>query len=231
MRRPAIAALIAAAGAAALGVPATADQPPEDRQPAVTIKAEGNAFTGGLRFNPAAVSVKVGDLVRWVNTDTLVPHTATEDHGLWDLAGDYGATPANPPGFGPGETRERIFAAGDWSYYCRVHGKESQSGKVSVPVTLVIERARRRARGGKRRTVLRVVAIWATEKLPEGQVFDVQRKGAGDWATIRNGTRDLKGTFAGGKRGTSWSFRARLRKSAKPEDASGYSPEATVKVK
>jgi plastocyanin len=32
--------------------------------PAATVTAEGNAVTGGLRFNPSAVSVKVGDVVQ-----------------------------------------------------------------------------------------------------------------------------------------------------------------------
>src|SRR5436309_11203637 len=93
------------AAAVAIGVLVAAAPAGGAAQPAATVKAEGNAFTGGLQFDPASVTVHVGDTVRWVNTDRIVPHTATEDHGLWDLDGTYGATPANPPGFGPGETR------------------------------------------------------------------------------------------------------------------------------
>src|SRR5207237_3176522 len=96
-------------------------QQQQQQQPAADVKAEGNAFTGGLKFDPPKVSVKVGQIVRWTNTDKFVPHTATEDHGLWDLAGTYGMTPANPAGFGPGETRTRVFEAGTEHYYCRVH--------------------------------------------------------------------------------------------------------------
>src|SRR5919106_230389 len=76
------------------------------------VGANGNIITGGLSFTPADVEAKVGDVVRWTNTDFLVPHTATEDHRLWDLTGTYGATPLNPPGFGPGEVREWVFEAG-----------------------------------------------------------------------------------------------------------------------
>src|SRR6059058_3132731 len=95
-----------------------------DAKPAAEVNAEGNAFTGGLKFDPAKVGVKVGQVVRWTNTDFLVPHTATEDHGLWDLGGTYGGTPANPSGFGPGESRSRVFEAGTQNYYCRVHPKQ-----------------------------------------------------------------------------------------------------------
>src|SRR2546423_14328460 len=85
------------------------------------VGANGNVFTGGLSFTPARLTIAVGDPVRWRNTDNIVPHTATEDHGLWDLTGTYGATPANPAGFGPGETRARVFEAGTQDYFCRVH--------------------------------------------------------------------------------------------------------------
>src|SRR5438270_13416906 len=105
------------------------------QQPAADVKAEGNAFTGGLKFDPPKVSVKVGQIVRWTNTDKFVPHTATEDHGLWDLAGTYGMTPANPAGFGPGETRTRVFEAGTEHYYCRVH-PQPMHGVVPAPVAL-----------------------------------------------------------------------------------------------
>jgi plastocyanin len=147
------------AAAIAIGVllacaPAGASGPP-----AATVKAEGNAFTGGLKFDPASVTVRVGDTVQWVNTDNVVPHTATEDHGLWDLTGTYGQTPANPPGFGPGETRERVFEAGTAHYYCKVHPQQMH-GVVSVPVELsegaLVTAARsthrRHRRGHHRRT-------------------------------------------------------------------------------
>jgi plastocyanin len=111
MRR-AIAGILAGA---ALAVPALADAATTE------VGANGNVFTGGLSFTPARLTLSVGDTVRWRNTDNVVPHTATEDHGLWDLTGTYGATPANPAGFGPGETRERVFEAGTQAYYCRVH--------------------------------------------------------------------------------------------------------------
>jgi plastocyanin len=211
------------------------------QQPAATINAEGNVFTGGLQFNPATAAVKIGDTVRWKNTDPVVPHTATEDHGLWNLTGTYGQTPANPAGFGPGETRERRFAAGTWNYFCEVHPTQMH-GTISVPVTLSVQAAggrkhkkkHRRATAAKRHRkrgrAFRILAVWAAEPLPRGQVFDVQaRHGSADWTTVMDGTTDLQGVFPAGKRaGVNWSYRARVRDENDRNRASGYSPEATI---
>jgi plastocyanin len=230
-----VAALVAAAPVAA-----------QSGSPAASINAEGNVFTGGLRFNPDSARVKVGDLVRWTNTDFLVPHTATEDHGLWNLTGTYGATPATPPGFAPGETRERRFAAGTWSYFCEVHPTQMH-GTIVVPVDLSSRPAgkHKKKRKGKRHgrlagaakkkrkrgKLFEIVAVWGAEDLPRGQVFDVQaRQGSGDWKTVLDGTRDQRGTFPGGPRGTSWTFRARVRRDGEASRASGYSPDATITV-
>jgi plastocyanin len=118
-------------------------------QPAAEVDAAGNAFSGGLAFIPARISVRVGDVVQWRNTDFLVPHTATEDHFLFNLTGDYGGTPVNPPGFGPGETRRHRFAAGTWNYFCQVH-PDDMRGRVTVPPTLRVT-ARYRLRPKKRK--------------------------------------------------------------------------------
>src|SRR3954467_11587747 len=107
MRR-ALAGIVAAV---ALAAPAAAHASTTE------VGANGNVFTGGLSFTPAKLTLAVGGAGRWRKTDNVVPHTATEDHGLWDLTGDYGSTPANPPGFGPGETRERVFEAGTHNYF------------------------------------------------------------------------------------------------------------------
>jgi plastocyanin len=218
------------------GTGASAQSPPPD----ATVNAEGNVFTGGLRFNPDSVSIEVGDVVRWTNTDTLVPHTATEDHGLWNLTGTYGATPANPPGFGPGESRQRAFAAGSWRYFCEVH-PTTMRGMVNAPVSLS-DRAAKRKRKKRKKSVatiakrrsgkrFEVVAMWATEELPQGQVFDVHaRRGLGPWKSVVDGKRILQGAFPGGPRGTKWTFRARVRFANDPDRASGYSPEASITV-
>lgn len=173
--------------------------------------ANGNPFSGGLSFEPPALTVAVGDTVRWTNTDEFVPHTVTEDHRLFDLTGSYGIP--GSMGFGPGEAVEWTFAAGGFDYLCDIHPQ--MTGRVEAPVAL---RARR---GG-------VAAKWATEELPEGQVFDVQRakKGRG-FRDALEGTRELKGKFEA-KRGQELAFRARVRLESDPEMASDWSPAAKI---
>lgn len=196
---------------AVLGVMATVSLALAGSAPGSTheVGANGNVFTGGLSFTPAEISGRVGDVVAWTNTDPLVPHTATEDHGLWEETGTYGQTPANPPGFGPGERRERTFEAGTFNYFCEVH-PDDMRGVVRVkPIVKRIGRANKRLR-----------VTWAPGPPADGQVFDVERRKKGEWRTVREGTTASKDTFAG-KHG---SFRARLRLAADASAASDWSP-------
>jgi plastocyanin len=205
----------------------------------VEVDAAGNAFTGGLAFDPADIEVVVGEHVRWTNTDILVPHTATEDHDLWDLTGTYGATPLTPPGFGPGDSRERRFEAGSWSYYCRVHPVDMR-GTVDVPVKL----RKRKVKGAAGGTRYVVIARWAKEQLPDGQVFDVQKRALiaraiaggkasarnrlGPWRSAREDTRSLKLAMRPLQAGSVVEFRARVHRADDPEAASGWSPRARI---
>jgi len=192
--------------------PPGSGQPSSDR----SVEAQGNPFSGGLRFDPSRVKAKVGQAVSWTNTDSFVPHTATEDHRLWRLAGDYG--PPGTMGFAPGETVQRRFAAGTWSYFCEIHPTQMH-GTVVVPVTL------RRTPGS-----LLVKAIWSRLALPAGQVFDVQERiGAGPWRTVRDGVRGREGSFAD-RDGQLLGFRARVRRTTAPTASSGYSPVARIKL-
>jgi plastocyanin len=174
------------------------------------VNANGNIFTGGLSFSPATVKARVGDKVRWTNTDFLVPHTATEDNDLWDLTGTYGQTPLSPPGFGPGESRERVFEAGTFSYYCRVHPMQM---KGVIQVAPIVKRT-----GTASHPRLRVT--WAPAPPADGQVFDVQRKLHGGWHLVRNSTARQAATFLG-EHGI---FRARMRAADPRIPAPGYSP-------
>ena len=215
---------------AALGAPLTAlagygnPTPPPGSGPASndrSVDAAGDPFSGGLAFVPAHVKAKVGQTVSWTNTDNIVPHTATEDHRLWRLSGTYG--PPGTQGFGPGETVKRRFAAGTWHYFCEIHPTEMH-GVVDIPVTL------KRLVVGTGTSDRRVLAIWGVEQLPGGQVFDVQERiGGKGWKTVRNGTRQLRGTFAPSG-GQALSFRARVRESGDATAASGYSPPASIRL-
>jgi plastocyanin len=216
-----VAAMLAAPLAALAGYgqpspPPTSGPPPAD----ASVDANGNPFSGGLGFDPTRVKVKVGQKVRWTNTDSIAPHTATEDHRLWRLAGDYG--PPGTMGFGPGQSVQRRFAAGTWSYFCEIHPNDMH-GVVAVPVSL-------RSAAGRREGSFVVSAVWSKLALPAGQVFDVQERiGAGPWKTVRNGVRGLEGSFAGHD-GQFLSFRARVRRTTAPTASSGYSPLARVKL-
>ena len=207
--------IVSVAVAGALALPALAGGA---TQPAAEVKAEGNAFSGGLKFDPDHVRVKVGQIVRWTNTDPVVPHTATEDHGLWRLTGTYGETPANPPGFGPGESRQRVFEAGTAHYFCEVHPQQMH-GVVAVPVRLALKA------GSPRHVVLR----WASASAKAGQAFDVQVKRAGgEWKSFRTGTRKPGARFATHGPKVRYSVRARLRSASHPKQATGWSPVATI---
>lgn len=189
------------------------DAPPgEESAPAAEVDANGNAFVpGSLGFDPEKVRVPVGGLVRWTNTDEFVPHTSTEDHGLWDLGGEYG--PPGTQGYGPGESVERAFEAGTHHYYCEVH-PDDMKAVVEVPVTLKPAR-NRRAR-----------AVWSPAAPEDGLVFDVQRKRRGAWRTVRDGTRTRKATFRRGSR--HWRVRARLRSADDETRATDWSPVAFI---
>ena len=209
--------------------PAGAPGQTEPAQPPVLVDAAGNPFTGGLAFEPATVSVTVGRMVQWTNTDFLVPHTATEDHGLWDLGGTYGVPVVSPSGFGPGATVSRQFEAGTHRYFCEVH--PDMKAVVVVPVDLRLFGLRqRRTRTHERPRVLRyVAATWAAAAPASGQAFDVQlHRGDAAWQTVRAGTRELGMVFRAGEGGTRWQVRARLRKADNAGAATDWSPAATI---
>ena len=215
------AAIAAAALAGVLAGPAE----PATKKPAREVKAEGNVFTGGLQFDPPRTAVRVGQIVQWRNTDPVVPHTATEDHGLWDLTGTYGQTPFNPPGFGPGETRARVFEAGTQHYFCRVHPTQMK-GVIAVPVFL--SRSVHRRAGG---TQYLIVVRWAAQKPGADRVFDVEvKRGNGSWKRVRTGTHSTGMRFDGGPIETLWALRARLRRASKPKDATDWSPVITIRA-
>jgi plastocyanin len=201
--------------AVVLALPAVAGG--ESQVPAVEVEAAGNPFTGGLAFKPPSVKAVPGQQVRWTNTDDSVPHTATENHQLWDLTGTYGL-PGNY-GFGPGESRQRRFEAGTHRYFCKVH-PEAMKGVVAVPVALSVRKARRK-----------IVAFWAAGAPKAGQVYDVQiKRGKGKWKSFRSGTRENMGRKQVEGKESTWRFRARLRKANDRSAATGWSPVAKVKL-
>ena len=190
---------------------------PDEEEPAAEVDANGNAFVpGSLGFDPTEVQVPVGGIVRWTNTDQAVPHTSTEDHGLWRLSGTYGS-PGPYQGYGPGESVERAFEAGTHHYYCEVHPDDMRA-VVEVPVTLR-KKSRRRA-----------AAVWAKSAPAEGLVFDIERRRNGrPWRALLDGSTERRTTFRLGPDGTRWRIRARLRSNEEPDNATDWSPVASIR--
>lgn len=193
------------------------DPPPAESDPDAEVDANGNAFVpDSLNFDPATVRVPVGGVVRWTNTDQFVPHTSTEDHGLWRLSGSYGS-PGPYQGYGPGESVERAFEAGTHNYYCEVH-PEDMRAVVEVPVTL--------RKTGRRRAA----AVWSKSAPAEGLVFDVERRRNGRaWRTLLDGTTERRTTFRLGPKGTRSRLRARLRSAEDEAKATDWSPVASIR--
>jgi plastocyanin len=229
-RRPGARLAVAIAIAALPLAPAAALAQVDPGAPPVNVNAEGNAFTGGLAFAPANVGVTIGRTIQWTNTDFLVPHTATEDHGLWDLGGTYAQTPLTTGGFGPGAVVSRRFEAGTHHYYCKVHPTQMKA-VIAVPVDLRLfgQRQRRRRTHEQPRVLRYVTATWAIEPPASGEGFDIQlHRGAAAWQTVRSATRETGMVFRAGEAGTRWEVRARLRNAANASAATDWSPVATI---
>lgn len=241
MRRFRWAAAAAAMGALAVSGSAQAQDPAP-----VEVRAQGNSLfdSANLRFFPAAVTAAVGQSVRWTNADSTGPHTATEDHDLWDLGGSYGGTPTSPPGFGPGTSVSRAFEAGAHRYHCRVHN--SMTGVVNVPVLVVsaprrisqLVKVRVRIPGTRRRAVFRVrvartvtdVAMrWAAAPSGPDRVFDVEvRRGERPYTRYATGTHRAFGALVGQSPGTAFAIRARMRDKRDASRVTDWSPPVTI---
>ena len=71
-----------------------------------------------VAFAPAEITVRVGDVVEWVNRD-FVAHTATADNAGWDVDLSPGAT-----------GRVTLNRPGEASYHCRYH--PNMTGRIVV---------------------------------------------------------------------------------------------------
>jgi len=75
-----------------------------------TAPADTSVRMAGSRFEPATLTIAVGETVRWFNDDAL-PHTVSATDGSWDSGN-----------LAPGGDFERTFdTAGSYAYLCRYH--------------------------------------------------------------------------------------------------------------
>ncbi len=91
-----------------------------------TVTVKMGADNGMLAFDPANVTIKAGDTVKWVN-NKLPPHNIMfEDKGLANKSHDQLM-------FSPGESYEVTFdTAGTYKYFCSPHRGAGMAGSITV---------------------------------------------------------------------------------------------------
>lgn len=98
---------------------------------AETYTVKMGTDSGLLQFDPAELSIKAGDTVKWVN-NKLSPHNVVFDSSKVPEAT---ATKMSHKGllFAPGESFETTFGeSGEYPYYCEPHRGAGMVGKISV---------------------------------------------------------------------------------------------------
>ncbi|HEY9816593.1 MAG TPA: plastocyanin [Candidatus Obscuribacterales bacterium] len=92
---------------------------------AETFTVKMGADNGMLAFEPANLTVKAGDTVKWVN-NKLPPHNVM-------FEGDGAKYSHDQLMFSPGEEYAVTFdEAGQFSYYCAPHRGAGMVGKITV---------------------------------------------------------------------------------------------------
>lgn len=92
---------------------------------AETYTVKMGADNGMLAFQPANLTIKAGDTVKWVN-NKLPPHNII-------FEGEAASKSHDKLLFSPGESYEVTFdKAGTYSYYCAPHRGAGMAGKILV---------------------------------------------------------------------------------------------------
>ena len=89
-----------------------------------------------LKFNPANITVQVGDTVEWRNR-SLFTHTVTADKSLAKnpehVVLPVGAEPFDSGDIPPGEVFRHTFTvSGEYAYFCIPHERHNMLGRVTV---------------------------------------------------------------------------------------------------
>lgn len=96
---------------------------------AKTVEIKMGADSGMLAFEPAKVSIKAGDTVKWVN-NKLPPHNVVFDSTKVKNAEKLSHKALL---FSPGESFEVTFdEAGEYPYYCEPHRGAGMVGTITV---------------------------------------------------------------------------------------------------
>ena len=94
-----------------------------------TVEVKMGADNGMLGFQPAKVTIKAGDTVKWVN-NKLPPHNV-----VFDSSQVKDADKLNHKDmlFSPGESFEITFTEpGEYPYYCEPHRGAGMVGNITV---------------------------------------------------------------------------------------------------
>lgn len=95
---------------------------------AETVEVKMGADNGMLAFQPAKVTIKAGDTVKWVN-NKLAPHNVVFDSSVKnaDKLSHKGLA------FSPGESFQVTFPEpGEYPYYCEPHRGAGMTGTIIV---------------------------------------------------------------------------------------------------
>ena len=103
-----------------------------DSAAAETFTVKMGTDKGMLAFEPATVTIKAGDTVKFVN-NKLAPHNAVFDSSIGATAKSLSHKKLV---FAPGESYETTFpadtAAGEYPFYCEPHRGAGMNGKIIV---------------------------------------------------------------------------------------------------
>lgn len=95
---------------------------------AETVEVKMGADSGMLAFQPAEVTIKVGDTVKWVN-NKLAPHNVVFDSS----APNAEQLSHKGLAFAAGESFDITFSEpGEYKYYCEPHRGAGMNGTVIV---------------------------------------------------------------------------------------------------
>ncbi len=72
----------------------------------------------GMSFSPSSVTVKVGTIIKWTNSDSYSLHTATSDDGSTFNSGNIAFGDSYTPG---GSYNYTTTKAGTYPYHCNIH--------------------------------------------------------------------------------------------------------------
>ncbi len=71
-----------------------------------------------MSFSPSSVTVKVGTIIKWTNSDSYSLHTATSDDGGTFNSGNIAFGDSYTPGCSYNYTTTK---AGTYPYHCNIH--------------------------------------------------------------------------------------------------------------